>query len=191
MQQFLDSTLFTWVLLPLLIFFARIGDVSIGTMRIIMVGRGRKTYAAIMGFFEVSIWLLVARQVITNLPSVACFFAYAAGFATGNFVGMWIEERMASGAQIIRVITQDDAGVLMSELGKSGYGVTLIPGRGIRGSVNILFTIISRRDLKAALTVINNTAPGAFYTVEDVRMAREGVFLPVRRQRFLEFFKRK
>ncbi|NTU49810.1 MAG: hypothetical protein HGA87_02780 [Desulfobulbaceae bacterium] len=91
MQAFLDSPTFTWIILPLLIFCARIADMSLDTMRIVMIGRGRKFTAAFLGFFEVSIWLLVARQVIVHLPNPLCFFAYAGGFAAGNYVGMWIE----------------------------------------------------------------------------------------------------
>jgi len=192
MQTFFDSTLFTWVVLPILIFFARIVDMSFDTMRIIMVGRGRKVVAAVLGFFEVSIWLLVARQVIANLPNIGCFFAYAFGFATGNFVGMWIEERMAGGAQSIRVIVSQNGGKLAEALKSKGYGVTVLPAQGAKGPVDMLFTVANRKDMQSVIQIIELINPQSFYTIEDVRYANEGIFPAVTTQKgWQKFTKRK
>jgi uncharacterized protein YebE (UPF0316 family) len=191
MTTFLDSNLFTWVILPALIFFARICDMSLDTMRIIMIGRGSKVLAAVLGFFEVCIWLLVARQVITHLPNPLCFFAYAGGFAVGNYVGVVIEEKMASGAQMVRVVMREDPAMLMSELARNSFGVTHMPGRGVTGGVNIIFTTIDRKDLERVLKIVHRASPGAFYTVEDVRLVSEGVFPARRPHNFFRFLQRK
>ncbi|HEX2991004.1 MAG TPA: DUF5698 domain-containing protein, partial [Anaerolineales bacterium] len=88
---------FTWVILPLIIFLTRVLDVTLGTLRIIFISRGRKYLAPLLGFIEVLIWITVVSQIIGGASNFAAYFAYAAGFAVGNYVGMWIEERLAIG----------------------------------------------------------------------------------------------
>ena len=105
--SFFDSDLFSYVLMPLLIFLARICDVSIGTMRIIFVSKGKRNIAPILGFFEVLIWITAISKIMQNLDNYVNYIAYAAGFATGNFVGMIIEEKLAMGIQMIRVFAHE------------------------------------------------------------------------------------
>ena len=184
LSTFFDSSFFTWVFLPALIFVARICDMSLDTMRIIMIGNGRKGLAALFGFFEVSIWLLVARQVIVNLPNPLCFFAYAGGFATGNYVGMWIDEKCSSGAQIIRIIVDQEGAAITEALTKQGFGFTSIPGQGAKGPVNLIFTIVGRHQAKQVIALIEAIDPEIFYTIEDTRYVSEGVFPPRNRRLF-------
>ena len=96
--------LYTYLLLPLLIFCARIIDVSIGTLRIIFVSKGKRNIAPLLGFFEVLVWILAISEIMQNLNNWVCYVAYAAGFAAGNYVGMIIEEKLAIGILIIRII---------------------------------------------------------------------------------------
>ncbi len=187
LSTFFDSGLFTWGILPALIFFARICDMSLDTMRIITIGQGRKGLAACLGFFEVSIWLLVARQVIVGLPNPLCFFAYAGGFATGNYVGMWIEEKFSSGAQIIRIIVDHDGRAIVAALKREGFGFTSLLGQGAQGPVDMIFTIVARHQVKCVIALIESVDPKAFYTIEDIRYVSEGVF-PPKRRRFFGFF---
>ncbi|MBF0569784.1 MAG: DUF2179 domain-containing protein [Candidatus Omnitrophica bacterium] len=191
MHSFLDSNLFTYGILPALIFAARILDMSLDTLRIMMIGRGRKFTASVLGFFEVSIWLLVARQVIAHLPNVACFFAYAGGFATGNYVGMWIEERMASGAQIIRIMVNKNGREIVAALQKNGNGATIMSGHGVEGAADIIFSIVKRRDAKSVINLIKSVRSDAFYTLEDIREVGGGFFPASQQRRSLTFFKRK
>lgn len=149
---------------------------SLDTTRVIMVNRGHKAIAALVGFFEVCIWLLVARQVIAHLPNVACFFAYAFGFATGNYVGMMIEERMAVGFQLIRVITSKSGSGLLDLLKSKGYGVTAIPAHGSEGDVDIVFTIVPRKKVAEVIGIVRAFNPEAFYSIEDVRDVKAGIF---------------
>ncbi|HDP99106.1 MAG TPA: DUF2179 domain-containing protein [bacterium] len=176
MTEMIDSNLFSWLILPLLIFFARITDVSIGTLRIMFIGRNKRTLAATLGFFEVLIWLLAIRQIFNNLNNFMCYLTYAGGFATGSFVGMWIEQKLAIGIQVVRIITRKDAQKLITHLREAGYGITVINGQGATGRVKLIFTTIQRKDLKCVIGAIKHFNPKAFYSVEDIRSAAEGIF---------------
>jgi len=168
---FLHSEAFTFVLLPVLIFLARVLDVSFGTIRIIFISRGQKLLAPLIGFFEILIWLIAIGKVMQNLSNVFCYIAYAGGFAAGNFTGMWIEEKLAMGTLIIRVITKKDASALIENLKVSGYGVTAVPAEGRSGRVHVVYTIINRSALKEVAAIIKKYNPQAFYSIEDVRFA--------------------
>jgi uncharacterized protein YebE (UPF0316 family) len=177
---FLNSDIFKFVILPLIIFSTRICDVTLDTLRIIYVSRGLKILAASIGFFEVLIWLFAITQIFKNLTNPLYYVAYAGGFAMGNFVGIFIEERMAIGTVVIRIITQKDAAELIEQLKNAGYGVTHVDAQGAQGPVKIIFTIVKRKDIDHVLGIIQSSNPLAFYTIEDVRSVREGVFQPSR-----------
>jgi len=175
MSVFFDSTAYTWVVLPLLIFVARIMDVSLDTVRILFVNRNLRYYAAISGFFEVLIWLMVIRQIFQQLDNPLCFIAYAAGFATGNFVGIFVENKISIGKVIVRIITRREAEELVAFLRSSGYGLTVLNAEGTTGPVKVIFTIVERRDVAGVVQVIKKYNPQAFYSVEDVRLVSEAV----------------
>ena len=99
---------FNWIILPLLIFISRLADVSLATLRHIFISKGFKALVPILGFFEVLIWLIAIRQIFNSVDSVVCYIAWAAGFSAGTYLGMYIEEKLALGMQIIRIITNDD-----------------------------------------------------------------------------------
>lgn len=168
--------LHAYVVLPLLIALARVCDVSIGTLRIIFVARGRKRIAPVLGFVEVFIWVVAIGQIMQNLSNWVAYFAYAGGFALGNFVGMWLEEKLAIGVLVVRVITRKDAAPLIAHLREQDLGVTVVDAVGATGPVNIIYTVIERQDLRHVIATINEFNPHAFYSVEDVRQVREGIF---------------
>ncbi|MDO9339940.1 MAG: DUF2179 domain-containing protein [Bacteroidales bacterium] len=176
--SFFDSDLFIYVLMPLLIFLARICDVSIGTMRIIFVSKGKRNIAPILGFFEVLIWIIVISKIMQNLDNYINYIAYAAGFATGNFVGMIIEEKLAMGIQMIRVFAHERGTELVQTLNENGYGATVVEAHGAREKVHLIYTIVQRNELANVLEVINRFNPKAFYTIEDVKAVNEGIFVP-------------
>lgn len=179
-----ESPLYTLVLIPLLIFLARILDVSVGTLRIIFVSKGLKYLAAILGFFESLVWVLAISQVIQNLDSWITYIAFALGFAAGNLVGIMIEERIAMGNLIVRVITRKEADELVRFLWDSGYGVTSVDAQGETGPVKVIFTIVRRKKLPEILAIIRRFNPNAFYTIEDVRFVKETYIPPVRTRPF-------
>ena len=175
---FFQSDLVSYFLMPLLIFLARICDVSIGTMRIIFVSKGKRNIAPVLGFFEVLIWIIAISKIMQNLDNYINYFAYAAGFASGNFVGMIIEEKLAVGIQMIRIFTNERGSELMQNLNKKGYGATAVEAQGVREKVHLIFTIVKRNELPNVLEVINRFDPKAFYTIEDVKVVNEGIFFP-------------
>ncbi len=169
----LDPTLVNWVIIPLLIFMARLMDVSIGTMRVIFTSRGNKNVAPLLGFVEVLIWLIAIGQVMQNLNNVASYFAWAAGFAAGNFLGLSIEERLAMGQVVIRTITAQPAEALIAKLREEGYRLTVVDAQGARGPVNLLFLIVARKKKNDVIKLITEFNPKAFYSIEDVRHVSE------------------
>jgi len=173
---FIDFNWFDIVILPLMIFFARIMDVSIGTVRIILVAKGYKKIAPIAGFFEVLIWIIAITRIVENLDNWICYIAYAGGFATGNFVGMIIEERLALGYEMVRIITKKEADDLIDKLRKKGYGTTSVDAKGNLGDVAVIYVIVSRKKLKQVIDLISKFNPRALYTIEDIRYVSKDVF---------------
>ncbi|MFH1101062.1 MAG: DUF2179 domain-containing protein [Methanobacteriota archaeon] len=188
---FYQSDLFKWIILPLLIFSARLIDVSLGTLRIIFLSRGLKYLAPIIGFIEVNIWLLAIGQIMINLNNIVCSIAYAGGFATGTFIGMLIEEKLSIGTVILRVITKHDNTKLVGCLRENGYGVTTVDAEGVKGPVKIIFAVIRREDLKTVVQQVKQIHPHAFYSVEDVRSVGEAMFPTTRHHQFFPFGIRK
>ncbi len=174
-SAFYHSATFAYIVLPLLIFCSRIVDVSIGTMRVIFITKGYRWLAPLFGFFEVLIWLVAMSQIMKNLSNVFCYIAYAGGFATGNFVGMFIERKMALGVVLVRVITRTDASALVAHLKSRNYGVTAVNAEGLFGKVKILFTIVKRTELATIIETIKRFNPQAFYSIEDIRQVSEPV----------------
>ncbi|MEI6050280.1 MAG: DUF2179 domain-containing protein [Bacteroidota bacterium] len=179
-SSFFDSDLFSYALMPLLIFLARICDVSIGTMRIIFVSKGKRNIAPILGFFEVLIWITAISKIMQNLDNYINYIAYAAGFATGNYVGMILEEKLAMGIQMIRVFAHERGTELVQSLNLNGYGATVVEAHGAREKVHLIYTIVQRNELANVLDVINRFNPKAFYTIEDIKAVNEGIFAPKR-----------
>ena len=168
-SDFLNSSWFLYGILPLLIFLARIVDVTLDTLRIIFISRGDKLVAPILGFFGILVWLLAITRIMANLDNFTAYIAYAAGFATGNYIGLRIEQRLAIGVQIIRVITGKDASPLIRELRSQGFAATVVEAEGKEGPVHVIFLVVKRQKVKGVVSMINAFNPKAFYSIEDVR----------------------
>lgn len=178
LQHFFDTNLFSLGVLPVLIFFARVVDVSLGTLRIIFTSRGKRYIAPLFGFVEVFIWVVAMGQIMKNVNNITAYLAYAAGFAAGNFVGMYIEDKLALGTLIVRIILKDDPSELTGRLHEAGYGTTCVDAHGATGSVTLIYTIVKRRDFQAVVDIIHKLHPKAFLAVEEVRSTQEGIFPP-------------
>jgi uncharacterized protein YebE (UPF0316 family) len=168
--------------LPLLIFVAELSVVTAGTVRTIAIARGMKWLAPALGLVEVSIWLYAIGAVMKNLSNPACYVAYAAGFSLGNFMGVFLEGKLALGNLFIRVITRRDTADLISQLQATGYGVTTVGARGATGPVQIVLTVIKRKDWDRVRQIIRTFDPKVFYSVDDLHSAAEGVFPAARRR---------
>ena len=163
-------------LLPVIIFFGRICDVTLGTLRIIFVSKGEKRKAPIVGFFEVFIWVVVISQIFTHASNIVAYFAYAAGYATGNFVGIMVENKIGFGYQLFRIYSKKDGVELAKILNQSGFGSTLIRGEGAISEVSIIETAVRRRAGKNIVEILNRFDPDIFYLIEDVRSKQKGIF---------------
>jgi uncharacterized protein YebE (UPF0316 family) len=162
-------------LLPLLVFVAELCVVTIGTVRIIFVSRGRKVLAPLLGFFEVTIWLFAIGQIMQNLTDISCYLAFAGGFTLGNFLGVLIEKRLAIGSVVVQVTTGRDAGELITALRAADYGVTSMDAHGASGRVQVVFTVIKRRELDSVIAIIRDFDAKAFYAVNDLQAAAAGI----------------
>jgi uncharacterized protein YebE (UPF0316 family) len=152
----------------LLIFFARIGDVSIGTIRTVAVMRGQRLFSWVLGFFEILIWVFAVSQVINNLGHPAYAIAYALGFATGNYVGLTIERWLALGRQVVEAFTRLGP-QLAAALRARGVRVTQFVGEGRDGAVYLLYIEIGRRQTEDVIKEVLAIDPQCFYVVGDIR----------------------
>jgi uncharacterized protein YebE (UPF0316 family) len=177
-----ESFWYELVFLSALIFAARVVDVSLGTMRIVFVSRQMKGLATLTGFFEVLVWLLAIRQIFQNMDAAHYLLAYAAGYATGNYVGLWIDDRLAMGLAVIRIITRQDTSALGEALKSSETGFTILDAQGPSGPVRVVFIVARKRELDRVITLVRSLNPDVFYTVEDLRTAARGSF-PLRQRR--------
>lgn len=157
------------LLIPLLIFIARIIDVSFGTIRIIMVSKGYRVMSSLFGFFEAFIWVTAASQVMQNLNNFYYYIVWGLGYATGTYVGILFEQKLSLGQIIIRIITNKDATELVADLKNRKYHLTTVDAEGVHGPVKLIFMVLKRIDMKEVVSIIKTFNPNAFYSVEDVR----------------------
>jgi uncharacterized protein YebE (UPF0316 family) len=162
--------------LPILIYLAETLVVTSSTLRSIFVARGLKPLAALSGLIEATIWLFAIGQVVSNLTHIPCSIAYALGFVTGNFLGMTIEEKLAIGTLVVRIITTKKEDQLIERLNHADFGVTCVDAAGATGPVKVIFTIVKRKQLDEVVEMLRQHDPHLFYTVEDVRDVERGVF---------------
>ena len=161
--------------LPWFIFLAEMVVVTLSTLRTIFVSRGMKVLAPILGFFEVTIWLFAIGKVMTNLSDFRCSLAFAGGFTLGNYLGILIEQTLALGSVVVRTITHKDAEPLVRELRAASFGVTCLDGQGASGRVQVVFTVVPRRELSAVLALLKRFDPDVFYSVDALQTAASGV----------------
>ena len=176
------------LLTPLIIFLAEACVVTIATMRSIFVSRGMKAAAAGLGLVEASIWLFAVGQVFQNLSNVSCSIAYAAGFTLGNYLGVLLEQKVAVGNVSLRVVTRRDVVGLVQSLTVAGYGVTRLNAIGSTGPVQVVLTVVKRKELSRVIALIKSFDSGVFYSVDDLHSAGSGVF-PAKRSPFPKLFR--
>jgi uncharacterized protein YebE (UPF0316 family) len=181
---------FSWVVVPLLIFLARVCDVSLGTLRFIFIAKGMRKVPPLLGFVEVLIWVLAVREVMVNLRNIACLLAYGGGFAMGNYVGMWLEEKLSIGMALVRVVFKTDPTPLTEFMKNNELGYTIVEGEGTREKVKILFSVVKRKNLDRILSAIAACNNNAFYTVENIRSASEGIFPLAEKSVFAKLFRK-
>ncbi|MFH0808383.1 MAG: DUF2179 domain-containing protein [archaeon] len=165
----------SYIILPLLIFLARVADVSIGTIRLIFVSKGFKILSPILGFFEILIYIITVSKILSDMTNPWLYVVYALGYSAGNYIGMCIEEKLSIGKVMIRIITQKNSEQLIKNLKEEGYNLTIVDAKGKRGKVKLIFSVINKKELKSIIKIMDKTNPKAFYSIEDVRYAQENI----------------
>jgi uncharacterized protein YebE (UPF0316 family) len=157
-----------------LIFLLRVGDMSLDTLRVLFIMRGKKSVVWILGFLQATIFVIAISIVLTSLDNPLKIVAYAAGFATGNVIGMLIEEKLAIGYIQIRIISSRFGSAIAEELRDEGFAVTEVAARGKEGMVALLSLSVLRKQVNDVKNIVNKIDDTAFITVENVRPVRRG-----------------
>lgn len=167
---------FSFLASALLIFVLRILDITLYTLRLMMLVRGRKLYAFFFAFFQSIVFVTVMRAVFTDLHNWTKILGYSAGFATGMIVGMVVEERLAIGYTHLRIISPHWGSALVDFLRSQGYAVTEIPAFGKDAAVSLMYCFVNRRETRHVTHLIAGVDPDAFITAEAVRPLQKGFF---------------
>lgn len=167
---------------PIIIFLMRIGDVSLATIRMLMIMRNRKLLAPLIGLFEVLIWLFAAGVAIQHLESPWHVMGYAGGYAAGNWVGLWIEDRLALGLTSLQVFTPSHGRSIAETLRSIGHGVTQFTGRGKEGRVEVIYSVVRRKDARRAMRLVHEMDDDAVVTLGEISAIHHGWMFPKRRK---------
>jgi len=186
----MDSEIFSLIILPVLIFIARIADVTLGTLRIVFISQGRRKLAPIVGFFEIFIWLLAIGQIFNDFTNIFYYIAYSGGFAMGNYVGLIVENKISLGLLSLRIMLEESPDNLINTLKSQGYGLTSMTAEGIQGNVKLVIMIIKRKNLEKILEIAKELSPDAFISIEQVQSVKGGIFPPKSKTRW-DLLKRK
>ena len=172
----ISNEMMAWVVIPVLIFVARLIDMTLATMRHILITRGAKRIVPLLAFVEVTVWLLAMTQIMSNLDNLAYSLAWAAGFAAGTYCGMALEEKLALGHQLVRIFCHRNPDELARLLRERHYAATVVAGNGGRGRVEVVLVAVARSKVRGLMTVLRNFDPSLFVTLEDLRTVQAGVF---------------
>ncbi|MBI3359823.1 MAG: DUF2179 domain-containing protein [Chloroflexi bacterium] len=164
------------LLSALLIFALRLSDMTLDTLRMLFVMRGRKWLAGVIGFAQSAIFVVAITTVIRNVNNVWNIIGYAGGFAAGVMVGMTIEERMALGFSYMRIISSTKGHAVSDALRRAGYAATVMTGMGKDGTVAIVTCTVRRKDVNAVQSLVQEIDPSVFVTVDEVRPLARGYF---------------
>ena len=165
-----------WIVIgnALLIFCLRMIGVAMGTVRMILIGRGQRIIAPLLGFVESTIWVVAISQVITNLDNIYNILGFSGGFAAGTLVGMLLENKLALGFVGINVVSMNHGSEIVEKLRQADYGVTEFNGSGQSGAVIMINTIVSRKDIKYVFQLVNRVDPDSFIAVDDMAVVKRG-----------------
>lgn len=172
-----EFDMISFVLLPALIFIARVADVTVATVKLMFVVNNARKAAAILGFFEALITIMALSRIMQDASNILAFVMYAAGFATGTYVGMWIEEKLAYGSVLVRIISKHTPHELLNYLVENRYRYSMVDANDSSGNTQVLFTVCKRSRLPAFLATLENIAPQALYTIEGVKQVSQD-YLP-------------
>jgi len=166
----------SYVLIPLLIIMCRVTEVSFATLRIILITKGLKKIAPVVAFIEVFIWIMVARNILTENTPWVKILAYCLGYALGTFAGIIVESKLSIGKAIVRVFVPVESEHIVAELRNNKFGVSAVDAEGKDGKIKVLFIVVNRTELPGVIKIIHTSNPHAFFTIESVQVANAGYF---------------
>jgi len=172
--ELFQTEIFGLVIVPLLIFSARVVDVSLQTLRIIFTSKDKRNLAPIVGFFEVLIWLVAMGQIVQNLTNISYYIAYAGGFAVGNYMGINIERKLSVGLISVHLILRKDPHEVINILREQGYKLTILTAEGKSSEAKLIISVIKRKKLQKYLDIIEENSRDAFISVEHVQYVKDG-----------------
>jgi uncharacterized protein YebE (UPF0316 family) len=161
----------SYVLLPFLIFLARAADVTLATVKLMFIVNNAKRLAMLLGFFEALITILALSRIMQDASNLAAYVMYAAGFAAGTYLGMRIEEKLAYGSVVVRIIGKQIPDTLLQYLSDNQYNYSKVDASDSSGNTQVLFTVCKRRKVRDLLQALEQIAPEALYTTEAVNQA--------------------
>ena len=161
----------SYVLLPFLIFLARAADVTLATVKLMFIVNNAKRLAMVLGFFEALITILALSRIMQDASNLVAYVMYAAGFAAGTYLGMRIEEKLAYGSVVVRIIGKQIPDALLDYLSENQYNYSKVDASDSSGNTQVLFTVCKRRKVRVLLQVLEQTAPNVLYTTEAVNQA--------------------
>lgn len=158
-------------LIFILIMFAKVIEVSMATVRTVLITKGERTIGSIIGFFEVILWIYIASNVLNNIgdnPLKAIF--YSLGFAIGNYVGSIIEEKLAIGLVEVQIIVHEEEGKVLTDfVRENGYAVTVVKGEGKSNPREILYVFAPRKKVNELVELVKNQEEDAVITVSETK----------------------
>lgn len=158
----------------LLIFFLRVFGITVSTLRVLVMMRGKKFAAFVAGFFEVLAYVIAIGEVVNNLDNIWNILGYCLGFSVGTVVGMMLDERTASGFANVRIISRYKTQNIVSEIHNAGFGATVGWGHGRGGTVGMIVAVVRRKEIDKICAIAEAVDSNAFITIEDTRAIRRG-----------------
>jgi uncharacterized protein YebE (UPF0316 family) len=171
-----ESIPYFHIILPIIIFFTRMLDTSLGTLRLVLIGRGNRKAVRVIGFFEVLLWITAISQLIQHVNHWSSYIAWALGFTAGSFIGFKIEEKMALGKHQMRIITPQPIEEFLEALKSLNQGYTVFDGIGANGPVKQIFIIVNRKHSKEITELMRKHIPQSFCSISDIQATDSGVF---------------
>lgn len=162
------------LLFALLVFGLRLANFTIGTIRLVFIGRDRRTLASVMAFFEAFIFAVVTASVVSDLTNWMNLLAYCLGAAVGSYIGMWFESRFIVSYSTVTIITRDANESITHALREAGFGVTVTHGEGRDGAVDIIRSSVINRDVHTLFELVHSISESAFIDVEPIRALSHG-----------------
>ncbi len=156
------------------IFFLRLLDVSLGTLRLIMIARGKRSHAAVLGFFEITIWIVAVARVLNDIANIWLVLAYSSGYAAGTALGIWIENRFTESSVMLRIASPKNSALIANWLRAKEFRVMQMQGASIEGPVQLILSMVDRRRLANTVREIQSIDSNAEVTVEDLRFVAAG-----------------